>query len=576
MTRSGSTSSILRLPWRAFLLLLYIFFVVVQPVRADEEKVKAELSTAEIMRLGEQMYRYGILPSGEPMEAYIRGDVLVDSTAFSCSSCHLRAGLGSVEGGVVTPPTNGNKLYKPYRRPPSLDDVADSAGRFVYAKTIPNRPAYTRKSLATALWFGTDPVGETFNPVMPRYLLTERDMDILIRYLEELSSDFSPGATDTSFSFATIITDDVNDADRKALLDPLKRFIAARNQQVKMYQDFVKFGYSPTIDMKYAFRNATLTVWEVKGAPETWRAQLQAYYDKDPVFAVLGGISNGDWQPIHNFCESQRLPCLFPITNFPVVSKTDWYTLYFNKGYYQEGEGAALYLNRDVFSAETGILQLVQDSPAGKALAEGFEKTWKELERPPVKRLLLSKEQLLDQKSLALLLKENPAKVLLLWADAELVPLLPAIASRLVAPAQIFVSSTFIGEETVAIAESVRNRVFITHPYRLTPFVGSKESFDAKVPILTTAKHFGDHRIATRTETMLQQSALQGLQHLYDNLYRDFLLDVMSMQMDQVVFDYERLSFGPGQRYASKGCYILQLGEGAEPKLLAKSDWVMH
>jgi hypothetical protein len=50
----------------------------------------------------------------------------------------------------------------------------------------------------------------------------------------------------------------------------------------------------------------------------------------------------------------------------------------------------------------------------------------------------------------------------------------------------------------------------------------------------------------------------------------------MSMQMDQIVPDYERLSFGPAQRYASKGCYVLQLGKGPEPELLRKSDWVMH
>ena len=39
---------------------------------------------------------------------------------------------------------------------------------------------------------------------------------------------------------------------------------------------------------------------------------------------------------------------------------------------------------------------------------------------------------------------------------------------------------------------------------------------------------------------------------------------------------YERLSFGPGQRYAAKGCYIVQLTHGANPALVKKSDWVIH
>lgn len=56
------------------------------------------LDEAEIMRLGEQMYRFGILPSGETMYGLVHGDIEVDASAFSCASCHLRAGLGSYEG----------------------------------------------------------------------------------------------------------------------------------------------------------------------------------------------------------------------------------------------------------------------------------------------------------------------------------------------------------------------------------------------------------------------------------------------------------------------------------------------
>jgi hypothetical protein len=96
------------------------------------------------------------------------------------------------------------------------------------------------------------------------------------------------------------------------------------------------------------------------------------------------------------------------------------------------------------------------------------------------------------------------------------------------------------------------------------------------VPILASAKDFGDRRITSRSTAMLQQATLQGLNRIYDNLYRDHLLDIMSMQMDLIVRDYERFSFGPGQRYVSKGCYIIQLGPGAEPALLPRSEWVMH
>lgn len=562
------------------LLLLAMSWLLLQGASLSLPVVaqSAELSREELIRLGERMYREGILPSGEVMKAYIRGDIEVDSTAFSCSSCHLRAGLGSVEGGVVTPPTNGLKLYKPYQRPPSLDDIPDKAGRYIYAKTVTQRPAYTRESLAKALRFGTDPAGQIFNDVMPRYPLDDRDMSIMISYLETLSSDQSPGASNKELRFATIITDDVSQEDRQSLLSSVQGFINQKNQQMAMYNDFVKFGYTPTADMKYAFRQASLDVWELKGAAETWRTQLKAFYAKKPVFAVLGGISNSDWQPIHDFCEDERLPCLFPVTGFPVITKTGWYTYYFNKGYAQEGEAVASYLNRlDKQPVESSILQIVQDSATGSALASGFQQKWAELERRQVTTFKLTAKQLRDRSTLAKLIEEHNPSVLLLWADFEVMQALSPLLTQMRAPEMVFVSSGYLGGNSVAIPEVVRDKVYLTFPYRLTPYVGPKTGgFDSRIPFKTSAKDLGDKRVASRTIDVLQQSIQRSLSLLYDNLYRDNLLDIMSMQMDLIVRDYERLSFGPGQRYVSKGCYIIQLGAGPDPQLIPKSDWVIH
>ena len=533
---------------------------------------------AEILRLGERMYREGILPSGAPLPAFIRGDVEVDSSAFSCSSCHLRAGLGSFEGGVVTPPTTGAKLYKPYRRPPSMGDVTDQAGRYIYAKTVLERPAYSRQGLADSLRYGIDPAGQVFNDVMPHYPLEPGDMSILISYLEALSAEPSPGASDAELKFATIITDDVSPEDRQALLEPLRKFIDHNNQQAELYYKFRKFGYSPTIDMTYAFRRTSLEVWELKGPPDSWQAQLAGYYRRTPVFAVLSGMSNGDWRPIHDFCEAQRLPCLYPITDFPAVSESGWYTYYFNKGYAQEGGAVASYIDRrEAAPAEGPIIQVVQDSPAGRALANGFQSRWSEQGRAPVTTLTLPATELLDPAALRGILKKHRPGVLLLWTDANLLPQLPALVAGLPDPAMVFLSSGYLGKKTATIAESVRDRVYLSYPYRLTPYVGSKNGgFNAKVPLLASARDLGERRITSRVATMLKQSTLRALNLLYDNLHRDHLLDIMSTQMDLTVQDYERLSFGPGQRYASKGCYVIQLGPGAAPALLPRNEWVAH
>lgn len=561
------------------LTILFSFLLNNTAQQAHAGSMKpGEHTKAELIKLGERMYREGILPSGKPMEGFTRGDVAVDSKAYSCSSCHLRAGIGTFEGGVIIPPTSGKKLYKPYRRPLAMGDKAEKEGRYIYKDGLVERPAYSRDTLAKALRTGTDSAGQAFNDVMPRYRLSDSDMSILISYLEQLSSEPSPGISLDEFRFATIISDDVSLADRQALLGPIKAFIARKNQQLDMYEDFIKFGYSPTAEMQFAFRKASLDIWELKGASASWPKQLAEYYGKNPVFAVLGGISNSDWKPVHDFCESQRLPCLFPITDYPVVSENSWYTYYFNKGYYQEGEAVASYLNRlETLSAESGILQIVQDSPMGKALAAGFLKNWKDLERLDITTVTLSQNQILDQSTLENLITKNKSQILILWADDAVLQNLPKLVPRLSTGGMVFMSSSYLGKKSTDIPEAVRNSVYLAFPYRLAPYTGAKTGgFAAPLPNLASAKDLGDRRIESRSAGILLQVVLQGLNLIYGNLQRDHLLDIMSIQMDVVLRDYERISFGAGQRYVSRGCYIIQLGPGAEPAMIPRSEWVIH
>ena len=147
----------------------------------------AKLSPEEIQRLGERMYLEGILPSGQPMQAFVSGDVPVDGTSFTCVSCHLRSGLGSVEGEVITPPTNGRILYQ--ERKPYVKGSEFVPQIHNYAVYLSVRPAYTDETLATLIAAGVDPTGRSVLKAMPRYELDDKDMAILIAYLKTLSDE---------------------------------------------------------------------------------------------------------------------------------------------------------------------------------------------------------------------------------------------------------------------------------------------------------------------------------------------------------------------------------------------------
>ena len=247
---------------------------------------------------------------------------------FSCVSCHLRSGLGSFEGGVLTPPTNGNVLYKPWNsaretaklRKGTMEGSTKLWTRSWYYLSrfgeFPNRPAYTDETLADAILEGADPEGRKFLGVMPRYPLGERDMAILIAYLKSLSKDPSPGVTETTIRFATVVTEEVSGAERDAMLGPLERFLrsyngrrAARGGQTERSGGR---GGGARIAADPDLRQMSLARWELKGSPETWRGQLEEYYRKEPVFALLGGITTKEWRPVHEFSEDARGPLPLP------------------------------------------------------------------------------------------------------------------------------------------------------------------------------------------------------------------------------------------------------------------------
>jgi len=541
---------------------------------AEESSPKAGGDdAAEIQRLGQRMYRDGLLADGTPLLGKIKGDVSIDSTIFSCANCHARSGLGSVEGQIASPPVNGASLFNPSYLFKDQIKNSISKNRGVVRNVVPLRPAYTDATLAEAILGGVDSNGRALSPVMPRYDMDDRNMQILISYLKDLSSAVPPGVTDTSLKFATIVTEDVSPADRRAMLASIETLVTI-NQQTKTQRKLPQFAKMFRMLDNAFFRDISVSTWELKGDPATWRAQLEAYYQKEPVFALLGGISNQSWQPIHDFCETNKIPCLFPITDLPVISNSDWYTFYASKGYYQEGETAARFLaGQETEAGGRKILQIVRSTPQGKALAAGFTATWRDDGHNEMKTVTLTAEQKLDGESVKELLHQHQPTTVIIWSGEDVLPALTEIAAETDLPGMV-VSSRYMGSDVMSIPEALRSKVLITLPFRPPE---AEAGFAGYADILSFGKlkQPDTKRVASRTFSMIHIFLL-GLKEIKQNFYRDTLLDVIGMIPDQYLPDFVRYSFGPGQRYASKGCFIVQLDQGEAPRLIKKSDWVVY
>jgi hypothetical protein len=584
-------------------ILIVLLLVIALPGRGYALQISPLPSLEEIVRQGDRMYRDGRLASGEEIQAVIKGDVHVPGSAFSCVSCHLRSGIGSIEGQVLSPPTNGLKLYKPYYQynpvipdptKPRKSMMDNPAAKPLY------RPAYTDATLAEAIRSGVNPVGRRFNDIMPRYLLEDRDMAILIAYLKTLSAEPSPGVTEQQIRFATVVAGDVPTGQRTEMFAMLDAVVEDHNRKAKLKNRYLNYG-DQVKAASFNYPLFALSRWELTGPPATWRGQLDEYYRKEPVFALLGGLSAADWQPVHEFSEQNKIPCLLPVTDFPVISDRDVYTLYFSKGAYQEGETAARYFARSSdLAGVRPVLQIVDDSARARAVAVGFQEAWKESgRRPPLTIQLSPGERITADTILRLVDKEKPAAIML-WTAEGTVAALGGLGGRIAPDVKIHLAATLLGEKVMEIPEAARSFTYISYPYRIgegnDQYHVSTRAWMQKRKIPVSSSRIST-RLFSLTKVLLEpfqivkrdfnpagrgngqvimEEQSEMMMHVKRNYYRDYLFDVIGMMADTNSVDYERISFGPGQRYVSKGCYIVQLSPGQIPDLIKRSDWVIY
>jgi len=532
----------------------------------------AGVSREEALRLGERMYCEGILPSGEPLTAMVKGDIPMAGNQFTCTNCHQRSGFGSLEGTVRTPPINSAQLYAPLSKFKGVPMGRRSAA---IPETELYRPAYTDETLARAMRTGQDPAGRQMSSTMPIYFLNDRDMDILVFYLKNLSAGIEAGVTNTALRFATVITDDVSRADREAMLAPLQYYINNWRISRQMEQS-ARAGAFVLEGEARELRRLSLTVWELKGPSETWRAQLEEHYHTEPVFALLGGIAAAEWAPIHQFCEDHKVPTLFPITDFPVITNAGGRTFYLSKGLYQEGEAAARFLHRkeDLLKG-ISVVQVFRNDRAGRVLSKAFEETWTELGHGAPENHVLAGAETADAAFWAKLGKKGKHRVVLLWLDAGVFPGLDNAARSRTMPDVVVASYGLLGDRMYSLPEKARQSVYLTYPYSLP-----QESRVYKANIETALKRntipITNPEITFKMYSLF--SVLTGpLSRMRTNAYRDYFIELLeaTSDMSMTPVTYPRISFGTGQRYASKGCYIVQLTEGPQPELVKRSEWLI-
>ncbi|HKG15756.1 MAG TPA: c-type cytochrome [Pyrinomonadaceae bacterium] len=531
--------------------------------------------------LGERIYREGVLPSGKAVRASVQGDVEVEGTQLNCAGCHRRSGFGSTEGAAFVPAVTGTTLYGPRRQNGAdnfrrlFQEVQPARFRARVREPRP-RPAYTDEALAAALREGVDPTGRTLDPLMPRYRLSDAEARHLAAYLKTLSAAPSPGVTRSEIHFAMVVAGDVEPERRRAMLEVMNAYFRWKNAETSHLQERSGRAGPYQKDFFDASREWVLHVWDLNGAPETWPAQLDAYYRGRPVFALLGG-AGGDWRPVHDFCEREEVPCLFPDTDDPVVSPGGFYSLYLSKGLTVEAEALARYLNEEARPVEpTRVVQVYRDAGGGAVLARALRRGLWARAATDLRDRVVGANQKLTRDFWKRLLEEERPTALVLWLGVEDLRTFAPDADTTNIVRQLFVSYGLVGDSTQLPADGFRDKIYLTYPFALP---SAEVPHVYRVRAWLRSKGVG----ATREERLQLNTyfalavAEHSLTRLAGNFFGDYFVESVEQETESTTNPgvFPHMSLGPGQRFASKGCYIVRPSARAQGGLEAASDWLV-
>lgn len=510
-----------------------------------------ERTATQVVAAGERFYLQGLSPQGAAIPAVVQGDLTVDSSVMPCVNCHRRSAWGSTEGSVTVPSIAGAALFAPVTR----GSVEMGSLRKTGAGT---RPAYTEASLLRALRDGVDPAGRVMSPTMPRYAIGEADVVALSAYLQSLSADTPAGVTNTTIHLATIVMPAVDEGRRASMLDVLRAYVRQKNAGTRNETARRERGAWDMRAHDSKYRQWLLHEWVLAGPSSTWASQLEEAYRRQPVYALVAGLGDGDWAPVHDFSERVGVPVVLPMLVMPPVRPPadSFYSLYFSRGLAVETETLAHHL-----SAGSAV-RVLQVSRCGSPEQDAAAVFARGARRPvEVRSECLPASSPLTSASLEPLLQSS-VDALVLWLgrdDLRDVSTGPSAAAWLDKASAVYLSSSLLGVQARQLPAALAEKALLLQS-SVPPDEFDQHAWRGLAWMKANGLRPDDPEVAVNALFAASLTA-DALSHAPSLVSREFFVERIE-HMTEVSphrSAYPSVKFGSERRTASLGCSILKV-----------------
>jgi hypothetical protein len=522
--------------------------------------------------------------------------------------------MGQVEGDIQVPPIAGNFLFagKDEKHLAMMDPrVSKSLNK--------SHDPYTQSTLAEAILRGKNNQGREMSVAMPRFDMNESELKALTAYLRQLSTEWSPGITQTSIRFATVITPDVDPLRRKTVIEMMQKIVRQKNgsTEVATHGRSRRHMTSAAEFVLGTERTWDLDIWELQGAPETWDKQLTTFYRNRPVFALISGASTSTWQPVQDFCDREKIPSWFPSVD--LTEKTpSRYSFYFSGGVMLEANVLARHLLGST-PLPKHLIQIFRDDTVGLAAAHELEHALAG-SGVSVENRIVAGDAVSSESLRSLMGKQKSGDAVVFWLRRDDVALLAKLKPA--RGVENYFSSRMANAENVPLSAEWKKNSHLVYLYELPakrevnlayfrawinmhkfPVVDEamqSEVFFAFNYMTDTSSEmlnnlYRDY-LVERAETMMdKREGVKAEQETRDRLFLGNPGDLVKKHGDMTIKEearlpisgqvgagishgttiYPHLSLGPGQRFASKGGYIVKFEDSRSNKLVAESNWIV-
>jgi len=315
-------------------------------------------------------------------------------------------------------------------------------------------------------------------------------------------------------------------------------------------------------------RRWQLHVWDLTGPASTWRAQLARRMADEPVLAIVSGLGASDWAPVHQFCEDEAVPCLFPNVEVPVDAGPGFYSLYFSKGVLLEADLIAGRIADGGAPAPKSVHQVYRAGDSGAAAASELASTLKAHGIAAHSHVIAAGAD--SSAVLAALAQAGDPDALVLWLRPADIAQLGAAPP---AHAAVFMSGLMAGLERAPLIDAWRSRTDLAYPFDLPDRRRIRVDYPLgwfhirQIPVVAEQ---------VQADTYLACGLLSETEnHIVDAFIRPYLIERLQAMIEHRVITgyYPHLTLATNQHFASKGGYLVRFAAATGTRVIPDGDW---